>query len=238
MSTINEMKKEKLFAPVKSNKNILLYPCILKCCDYIKDDFWKTIFENMSYGKCPGCIYISNNTVYSSNKKKSFSFIIDEKKHPKDLFLELRDIIMKNTALCSSADTKLKKDKISEDEEKDKITSSTTWTEIRRKNTKEIIIIRFVLRMKSKYKLTWDATKDLYSLINIGLLSKTQTSKDIIFKDKRIQTIEGIEYNGNGNFINKFSTNIIDDEKEDKEENDKYLYYYWYKYVSSVSKAT
>ena len=124
------------------------------------------------------------------------------------------------------------------DEEKDKITSSTTWTEIRRKNTKEIIIIRFVLRMKSKYKLTWDATKDLYSLINIGLLSKTQTSKDIIFKDKRIQTIEGIEYNGNGNFINKFSTNIIDDEKEDKEENDKYLYYYWYKYVSSVSKAT
>jgi hypothetical protein len=220
----------------KNGKNLVLYPIFLECSKYTSDEFWKNMFEHMSYGKCPSCIYISNNTIYSSNKKKSFSFIIPSDKGANDVFSELKDILMKNTSLCSAADTKAKREKILSKVNKDEITDETSWTEIRKKNLKEIFIIKFVIRMKSRHKISWDVARELYSIIQIGLLTKTQTSKDVKFSSKRIQSIDGIEFDGEGSFINHFSNNEIPKDNDDSDDNNNYLYYYWDKYVSVVSK--
>lgn len=219
----------------KNGKNLVLYPIFLECSKYTSDEFWKNMFEHMSYGKCPSCIYISNNTIYSSNKKKSFSFIIPSDKPVGEVFTELKDLLMKNTSLCSVADTKAKREKIRTKVNKDEITDETSWTEIRKKNLKEIFIIKFVIRMKSKHKLTWDVARELYSIIQIGFLTKTQTSKDVNFSSKRIQSIDGIEYDGEGRFINEFADNDVPKEKDDSDDNN-YLYYYWDKYVSQIFK--
>lgn len=222
----------------KNGKNFVLYPIFLDCCKYTTDEFWKNMFEHMSYGKCPSCVYISNNTIYSSNRKKAFSFMIplDNSKPAKEVFSELKDLLMKNTSLCSVADTKAKREKIKEKVDKDEVTDETSWTEIRKKNLKEIYIIKFVIRMRSKYRLEWDKTRELYSLIQIGLLTKTQTSKDVHFSMKRIQSIDGIEYDNKGGFINEYADNDPPKEKEENEDPNNYLYYYWDKYVSQVSK--
>lgn len=219
----------------KNGKNLVLYPIFLECCKYTTDEFWKNMFEHMSYGKCPSCIYISNNTIYSSNKKKPFSFIIPSDKQSHEVFSELKDLLMKNTSLCSVADTKAKREKIKAKVNKDEITDETSWTEIRKKNMKEIFIIKFVLRMKSKYRLSWDAARELYSIIQIGFLIKTQTSKDVNFSSKRIQSIDGIEYNGEGRFINEFVNNEVPNDNDESDDNN-YLYYYWDKYVIQISK--
>lgn len=222
----------------KNGKSMIIYPIFLECCKYTNDDFWGNIFEQLSYGKCPSCFYISGDTIYSSNKKKSFSFIINNGKHPRDIFEELRELVMTNTSLCSVMDTKEKRDKISAKVNKDEITDNTCWTEIRKKNLKEIFIIKYVIRMKTKYKLSWELARELYSIIQIGLITKTQGSKDIKFNNRRIQSINGIEYDKIcGKFYNEYDDKTIYDEENDDEEGDKYLYYYWDKYVSSMSRV-
>lgn len=220
----------------KNGKNFVLYPIFLECSKCTTDEFWKNIFEHMSYGKCPSCIYISNNTIYSSNKKKPFSFIISNDKSPTEVFYELKDLLMKNTSLCSVSDTKDKREKIKSKTTKEEITDTTTWTEIRMKNLKDLFIIKFVIRMRSKYQLTWEAARDLYSIIQTGFLTKTQTSKDVNFSMKKIQSIDGIEYDGEGRFYNEYENNDVPKEKDEAEDNNNYLYYYWDKYVSQASK--
>jgi len=220
----------------KNGKNLVLYSVFLECCSYTNDEFWKDIFEQLSYGKCPSCIYISGNTIYASNKKKPFSYVIPIKGDSQDVFIELKELLMTHTALCSIADNKAKQKTVNP-KDKDDITNKTSWTEIRKKNIREIFLIKFVLRMRSKHQLSWDAARELYSLIQIGLLTKIQISKDVHFSMKRIQSIDGIEYDGNGRFVNRYSNNEIPKEIDEIEDYDNYLYYYWDKYVSSISKT-
>jgi hypothetical protein len=223
----------------KTGKNVVCYPIFLQCCEHTKDEFWKNIFESMSYGNCPSCIYISKDTIYSSNKKKPFSFIIPKDKQSIEVFKEVKELLMKNTSLCSVADTREKREKLMKKVNKDDITDTTSWTEIRKKNTKEILIIKFVIRMKSKYGLTWDTTRHLYRLIQVGFLCKTQTSRDVHLEKKRIESIDGIKYDSNKKrFYNEYINNEIQPEKEDDDSDTKYLYYYWNKYVIQVSKMT
>ena len=97
--------------------------------------------------------------------------------------------------------------------------------------------MKFVLRMRSKHKLSWEATKDLFRIIKIGLYSKTQTSKDINFSMKRIQSIDGIVYDGSKEFINEYENNDPPREREEQDDSNNYLFYYWDKYISSMSKG-
>lgn len=231
------MSKREIF---KKGKNNVVYPIFLDCIKYISDEFWKGIFEDLSIGKCPKSIYISGGTIYSSNKKKSFSYIIPterENKSPKEMFTELRELLISNTTICSSTDVSMKKEELKERKvDEDEVTDSTTWSKIRKKNTRELFIIRFVIRMKKKFNLSWTTARHLYSLIQIGFIYKTQTSKDVNFKNKRIESIEGIVFDENKKcFVNEFIENIEED-TDGTEDNDNYLYYYWDRYVTSMMK--
>ena len=42
-------------------KNDMIYPIFIDCMRYTDDIFWKNTFEELSYGKCPYGIYISND---------------------------------------------------------------------------------------------------------------------------------------------------------------------------------
>lgn len=222
----------------KSGKNNILYPIFSQCIRFTTDEFWKNLFEELSYGKCPKSIYISNNTIYSSNKRKGFSYIIpmDENKTPKEVVVEIRSLLMTNTSICSSTDVSLKKEEL-KIKQQDEITNETTWSEIRKKSLREIFIVKFTVRMKKRYKLSWLSARHLYSLIQIGFIYKSQTSKDVNFHNMKIENIEGIEYNSQlGRFVNKFYENEDIKEKEEIEDTDNYLYYFWDRYISAMSK--
>lgn len=224
----------------------LIYPVFTLCLKHIKDDFWKNFFSDLSYGKHPKCIYINNNTIFSSNKKRNFSFAIpkynthksdDYNIDSKKIYIDLKNLLLDNTPLCSPIDIAEKKEKLknSFDEE---ITNETSWNEIKKKNVRDIFIIKYVIRMKEEYNLNWDKARNLYSIIQLAFIYKTHTSKDILFMNKQIEEIQDIIYDDKQGHFNNIRLNddfILEDEITE-EKTKKYLTDYWEKYVISTIK--
>lgn len=206
-------------------KSQIVHPIFYKCLEYINDPFWKDVFENLSMGKYPNCIYISKNNIYGTNKKKPFIYNIpSENCDPKLIYEELKNILMTNTSLCSNQDTKTSKQKQKEKKQ------DTTWSGIKKKNEKDVYLVNYVLKQKEIHNLDWIKTRELYSLIKSSYI----TTKDIIFNNNQIQSIKGIVYNPEtGTFTN--NTNMKTDSTADEENsNKKYLFYFWDVYVSST----
>lgn len=213
------------------NKNQIVYPLFYKCLQYIQDPFWYDVFENLSIGKCPSCIYISKNAIFLSNKKKNFLYSIPgDSEDPKAVFNEIKELLINNTPLCSNIDTQnQKKERVKEAVEED------SWFKIRKKNEKELHIIKYVLREKTKYNLDWNKARSLYSLIKLAFIYKTQTSKDIVFEKNKIKSIRGIEYDEQtGMFVNKF---IHKTSQTEEETTKNYLFFYWDKFLLSTVKT-
>lgn len=222
----------------KPSKNVVAYPILLECSKFFIDEFWKNLFEEMSCGKCPKSFYISNNTIYSSNKRKYFSYIIPKDRPASLVSQEIKELLVTNTSLCSIQDTQQRQDHLIQKFENN-ITDETTWSSIRKKNIRELFIVKYVIRMKELYNLNWENTRHLYTIIQLAFIFKTQSSKDVVFKNQRIESINGIVYNENkGHFTNKFARNEISKDREDLSDNmgDTYLYYYWDKYVITLTK--
>ena len=178
-SEVSQLKRDDEAS--KNGKNNVLYPIFSDCVKHTTDEFWKSFFKDLSIGKCPKSIYISNNTIYSSNKKKGFFYIIptdniNNTKTSKEVFTELRELITANTSIRSSIDISKKKAELRR-KKSNAITNDTTWSDIRKKNVRELLLINYAIRMKKKYKLDWDSARYLYSLIQLSHLSST----DVVF---------------------------------------------------------
>ncbi len=220
----------------------IVYPIFSECVKYTNDEFWKNLFDDLSLGKYPKSIYISGGTIYPSNKRKGFSYIIptNEDKSPQEVATELRTLLIENTSICSTTDISEKRKELKEKNlNVDEITNETTWSKIKKKNIREILIIKYVIRMKEEHKLNWEQTRGLNSLIQMGFIYKMQTSKNVHFNNKQIQKIDGIVFDKKSNqFINEYIDNEIPIEKDENEENENnYLSLYWDRYVLNSTKA-
>ena len=49
-------------------KKEIIHPIFLKIASSMEDTFWKYIYEDLSYGKCPYGIYIQNEYIYNIKK--------------------------------------------------------------------------------------------------------------------------------------------------------------------------
>lgn len=229
--------KKKKRPIIKCGKNTVLYSSIYEASKFINDDFWKGLFEELSYGKHPKCVYISNNTLFSANKKKPFSFPLNqEDKNPEELAEELHQVLLNNTTLCSIIDNNEKKAQVQAN--KISIVNNTKWSSIKKKNLRAQYIRTYVLNMKRRYKLTDKATKHLLTTIHNAFEFKTHASDDVVFNENEIKSIKDIVYdNFYKLFINirEFDPDIdwADDVMKDKN----YIHYHWPKYVITMSKA-
>ena len=86
------------------NKFDLLYPILLECCQYISDNFWKNVFEDLAYGKCPYGIFISNSFLYCNYKDKRFSYKIDINQSSKQLYNDIYNLLYNKFQLRSNLD--------------------------------------------------------------------------------------------------------------------------------------
>ncbi len=59
-------------------KKEIIHPIFLQLASNMEDTFWKYIYEDLSYGKCPYGIYIQNDYICSFIRGKEFSYRIDE----------------------------------------------------------------------------------------------------------------------------------------------------------------
>jgi hypothetical protein len=219
--------------------NTILYPIIYKASLLFEDEFWQDLFKDLSYGKYPKSLYISNGILFPSNKKKVFSYSLNpEGKNVEEVASELQELIMTYTNLCSDIDTNNKKAlallKCGQ-------INNSKWSSIKKINLQKQYILNYSTRMRKKYKLSCGSTSHLLILINSAFKDfKTHKSDDVDFENNKINEIKDIVYvEEYKSFINKRLLNSEFQWSDDSYIKTKiYIHYYWQKYILNATKAT
>jgi hypothetical protein len=217
-------------------KKEIIYPIFLECSPHTKDTFWENVFEDLAYGKTPYGTYISKDFLCCSYRKKDFSYKI-ERKDVKQVYDEVYKLLAKKLGLSSPQERARQKKAFDEIEENMRF-SRNSWSSIRKKNIKELLIEIFVTRMKNKYSLSLKQSRHLLSSIFMAMVFKVITSNDIEYKDSGIQAIKGINFS-KGKVIFKrdlynikagITPTLVLDKKKRMSDN-------WIKYIKELKKV-
>ena len=217
-------------------KKDIIYPIFLQCCQYSNDMYWKNIFEDLTYGKSPYGTYIHKNFLCCSYKNKQFSYKIT-KKDPETLYNDIYNLLSKKMGILSYKEKVKKREDFHKKEDMIK-NSRNDWSNIKKKNIKDLLIERYVVDMKEKYSLTLKQAKYLLSFINVSIVFKTITSSNIHYSKSKITDIDGIEFSHKNIIINSdiFSIENGNDPHE-KIEKKKVLSDNWEKYLNVMRKC-
>ena len=210
-------------------KKEIIYPVFLECCQYTDDTFWENIFEDLAYGKAPYGTYISKDFICCSYKKKEFSYRI-EKKDVKTIYTEVYNLLTRKLGLLSQRE-KVKKRKAFTDLEEIIKESRKSWSDIKKKNMKELLIELYVTRMKIKHSLSIKQARYLLSVIMLALAFKVITGDDIEYVNEHIVHIDGIDFTNKQVIVERdlynlevsFAPHIVLDKKLMSDNWDKYL---------------
>jgi hypothetical protein len=175
--------------PVKKE---IIYPFFLECCQYADDTFWENIFEELAYGKPPYGTYISKDFLCCSYRNKEFSYKI-ERKAPEVLHADVYKLLTEKLGILSYREKAQKKLDFHE-LEKTIQESRSDWSNIRKKNIKDVMYERYVIDMKNEHNLTLKQCKHLLATILVSIMFKTISAKDIEYTDGKIQYIAGIDF--------------------------------------------
>lgn len=182
-------------------KTLLLYPIFLRCCVYISDPFWKYLFEDFAYGKCPYGIVIKNDGIHSIIRNKEFS-IPFEGKTDAELSEEICFCLSSKLSILSEKDHQCRRNAY-EDVYQQFMQNISSWNDIKKKKIKDLLIEQFVLKKKSEYQLSMELAKKLFSIIFVGIQFKTITYKQIVYNLGKIDSIKGIEFQNHQILCNK-----------------------------------
>jgi hypothetical protein len=169
---------------------LLLYPIFLKCCTHLFDPFWIYLFEDLAYCKCPYGIIIQDNTIYSIQKNKEFSYCFIDK-DPKIIANELCEILSTRLNILSEKDHLYRRNYYVSYYE-NLMNNITSWNEIKKKKFKDLLLEQFVLNVKKEKNYSWLLTRQLFSILLIGIQFKTILAKHIYYKNGQIHNIDGI----------------------------------------------
>lgn len=210
-------------------KREIIYPWLLGCCEHCPNGFWETIFEDMAYSKSPYGTYISNDMLCCSYKNKEFSYKIEEK-DTLQIYQEIYDLLKNRLGLLSQQDRAKAQVDFQKAEEHLK-EGRKNWGDIRKKNIKDMLIERYVIKTKKKYSLSISQTKVLLSIISIAILFKVITANDILYDNGEILNIEGIKIEKKKVYLERdlysitvnTSPEIVNDKKSLSKEWEKYM---------------
>lgn len=215
-------------------KKEILYPIFLECLQYCTDNFWENVFEDLAYGKSPYGTYINKGFLCCNYKNKEFSYKI-EKKDPEILYQDVYNLLVKKLGLLSVRDKLNKKIDFNNIEEDLKLTRKS-WTSIRKKNIKDLLIENFAIKMKKEYNLTLKQTQKLVSYIFIAMIFKVITMKDINYDNGEIISIDGIEFENNNFYFTQDIYNIDNEYRKCILVDKTLMSDNWEKYLISMQK--
>ena len=214
-------------------KRDIVYPIFLECCQYADDNFWENVFEDLAYGKCPSGTYMNKNFFCCSYKNKEFSYKV-ERKDPHEIYDEIYGLLTEKLGILSVKEKAKKKILFNELEQNIK-DSRQEWNSIRKKNIKDVLYEKFVIDMKKKYDLSAKQCKFLLGILMLSILFKTISSKDIVYKDDKIISIEGFVFEKNKvSFNRKVFSETSENVNDDVSENTNALFPYWEKHLKSI----
>lgn len=173
-------------------KKEIIYPVFLECTQFTEDSFWELIFEDLAHGTSPNGTYINKGSICCSYKGKEFSYKI-ERKDPEELYTDIYSLLTKKLGILSQKE-KMKKRLSFRQMESNIMESHHEWSNIRKKNVKEVLFEKYVIKMKNQHDLTIKQTKFLLSIILLSIMFKTITNDDIVYEGDSIQNIKGITF--------------------------------------------
>lgn len=172
------------------------FPEFIQCCDYITDQYWKVLFENLALNNPPYGTYIYKGYLCCNYKGKEFSYKI-VKDNPEKMYLDLKEIFINKLSILSKDDFDKKKDNYKHIE-KLKDIRTLQWSEIKKKTTKEFLLEIFVSNMKKKWNLTVIDSKRLLAGIVILIMFKIISNDDVMYDQGEILEISGITFREGG----------------------------------------
>jgi hypothetical protein len=175
----------------------LLYPCFLTCVEYTEDDYWRNIFEDLSFGITPQGTYISKNYLISNVKNKEFVYKINPDIDSETIFTDMYNLLSEKLGLKSLMEIEDYKNSIESE------ITFNSWNSIKKKSIKDSIIMNYVNVKSEENNLTTQTSKRLLNTINLGIMLKFITIKHIDYENGVINNIEGFTFSENNFHFDK-----------------------------------
>ncbi len=216
----------------------VIYPLLQECSEMQEDDFWKSLFCDLSRGKCPKGILIYNGLISSTSKRNGFTYNINDKTDALEVSEELINLLKTNACIYSSNDINSKETSIQDFKtEYEALKNTDSWKKIPTRKMKENLILNYVFKLKKQYKLKNKNTKELYDNIKGALFDyKSHKSEDVVMKNGEIYKILDFEYddelkNVYNIRVEKYEEKVKDEVKKD------ILGSKWEKYITNVIRS-
>jgi len=217
-------------------KKTIFYPIFIKCLSFINDPFWRFVYEDMAYGKCPYGLYLQKNYLCCSVKNKEFTYKLEPEKDTEEIYNDTYHLLKFRVGILSEKEKLIQREKVLRNRlslKKDE------WQNVKKKMIRDTLLENFVLNKSNQFLLSMNVSKKVLSLIIIGLMFKTLNSKNIIYSDGFIQDITGFVFQPKRVLVTK---NIYMNKSQRCSEEDnfsiKQMGSFWPVYLNEISIIT
>jgi hypothetical protein len=169
-------------------KNTIIYPIFEKCSLLTTDEFWIDLFNKASIGKFKrGFSFKDNYLIFNKNKDKIYLDVDPVRALNECLYF------FKTKAGIQSETDKMMERKIIESKIVDiQRNIQYTWGDFKKSKTKELFINEYINKVASIHLLNTFEKAQLKYIINYGLIVGCFGNHNIVFKDTKIQNIDGL----------------------------------------------
>ena len=197
-------------------KEDIKYKIFDDASNYVQDEFWKIMLKNASLNKFKrGFKFMSGVLTYKSkNKIISHNLNLDS---PEETMKSFIYFMREECGVFSEEDKQIKTKEIKKTLINNKPNSVNSWSKIKTYIQKNIIINKYLNKLKEENNLNSVQYRQLKNKIMIGIISGFFNAKTIIVEDSEIVDIIGLVRNDNGNYIiDKSNINISFKEYKEK----------------------
>ena len=177
------------------------HPIIIKCVQYIDDEFWADIIEDMAYGTYPKDFSVRNNSLsFKKSNTRLINLSLIDTDDFESLSHKIIGFISSNANMYSADDIRNSRIIEAHQRQIDKENiQNITWKSIKSKNVQALHIFNYAIDLSNRYNINSDHVN---SLLTFAIFMSDMIShEDIIFENGVISHIEGLVYDEENDII-------------------------------------
>lgn len=178
------------------------HECFLQYANLELIPHWRKIFEDCAHDLFPKGISYKEGIIYSKKgKKKPVTFVLPSQ--PKVAIEAFKKFLHKELGEISIDDMTKKRLNLDIALKQNAVSKDIKWSEIRAPTVKQQLITLYVAEMKKELELSEEEARNMKCVLNLGLNGKRITADDVIMENGKIVTINGVDFDENGFFIER-----------------------------------
>lgn len=214
----------------------VVYPVFLNCCQHVVDNYWENVFTELAYNITPYGSYIHNMIFTCKNKNGVLVSVLIDENDVKKTHDDIYAIIKNNLNISSPAERiQIQQDFTKTEEELQN--NRSNWSDIKKKNIKDVLIDMYVIEVRKKYNLLLYQARILRSIIHTGILFKAIEGNDITMEDGNIKMINGLTFDNQTihNNLDLYNTETITSTNTADNNHRETMSKLWAKYITDIS---